>query len=126
MRGVVVFSTRYMASDNMKSEKHNMKISNQVLITLSVIALTGCSSTWVNLDNSKASNEKIVAAETNCQVVEKYHELYTKEMAIDLMKIDAETDEAKEELDKVYRNSERSTMAEINECMRSQGLMYAQ
>ena len=103
-----------------------MKFRNQALTTLAVIALTGCSSTWVNLDNSKASKEKIVAAETSCQVVEKYRELQTKEMAIDLMKINAETDEAKEELDKVYRNSEKSAMAEINECMRSQGLMHAQ
>ena len=100
-----------------------MKLRNQILATLPAIALAGCGSNWVNLDNSGASKEKIVAAETNCQVVEKYRELQTKEMTVDLMKINAETDEAKEELEKVYRNSEKIIMAEIEECMRSQGLV---
>lgn len=103
-----------------------MKFRSQVLITIVVITLHGCSSTWVNLDTSKASKEKIVAAETSCEVVEKYRELQIKEMTIDLMKINAETNEAKEELDKVYQNSEETTLAEINECMREQGLMRAQ
>ena len=100
-----------------------MKIRNLVLPTIMALALTGCGSTWVNLDSSKASKDKVVAAETDCRVVEKYRELQTKEMAIDLMKINAETDEAKEELDKVYRNSEKTIMAEIEECMRRQGLI---
>ena len=86
------------------------------------LVLTGCGSTWVNLDSSKASNEKIKVAEVSCQVVEKTRQLQTKEMAIDLMKLNAETDEAKEELDEVYRNSEETFITEINECMRKQGL----
>ena len=103
-----------------------MKIRICTLNLFVAATLTGCGSTWVNLDSSKASKDKIASAEIDCQVVEKIRELQTKEMTIDLMKINAETDEAKEELDKVYQNSERMITAEIDECMRSQGLVRAE
>ena len=78
-----------------------MQLRICTLNLFAVVTLTGCGSTWVNIDSSKATKDRIIAAEIDCQVVEKIRELQTREMAIDLMKIHAETDEAKEELDKV-------------------------
>ncbi len=90
------------------------------------LSLTGCSATWVDTNNSKATSEKIEAAKEICQMREKLEQLRVKEMTIDILKIKADTSEAKDELDKVYQHSEQQITAEIEECMQGQGLMRAE
>jgi len=103
-----------------------LRIRNYSAFLFVTVLLAGCGSAWVNLDDTTPSKEKTLAAEEKCQVVEKLRELQTQEMMIGYQKIHSETEEAKDELDEVYRIAEEGFNTEVNECMRSQGLKRPQ
>jgi hypothetical protein len=100
----------------------------KILCLVIVLFLVGCSSTWINLDSSKAQDSKISRAKEKCEVDKKlYNMSISKNLNEDMIFILEITDppiskEAKQQLRDLHNEKERKMWDDINKCMRKEGL----
>ena len=86
-----------------------------------VFVLTGCA-TWVNLDDSRADQEKISAAKSKCNHDSTLFKLQSSEVAKDAKVLATSNVAEKRELEEAYLREEREVRKKLNACMRKQGL----
>ena len=101
-----------------------MKKLNLGIVSLSIIiGLTGCGSTWVNLDNSKASDLKVETAKTKCKYDDKQYALMKEQSRIDnLISILDMTAKGEKEWKDLSKEKEKEFNEEMNKCMKQEKL----
>lgn len=90
-----------------------MKKVNIVIISLSIIGLTGCGSSWVNLDNSKVSKNTINSALIKCQFEKKRKEAN---------RYLAGSHSKNEDINKRMKQLHEQTYKSALNCMKNEGL----
>ena len=98
-------------------------ITLKYVALIGVFSLAGCSSTsWVNEDNSVATDNKVSAAKLKCEVDDKIYNWMNsnsiRSMLISMQKTDAE----KQKMKNHYMEQEESIYKEIETCMNKEGL----
>lgn len=100
-----------------------MKIVKLGILGLCVIGLTGCGTTWVNLDNSKASEVKIKNASKKCQVDDRIYKINEDQNARSyIVSLSGAKGKAKEQLIKVNKEKKEKDYQVIYDCMQKEGL----
>lgn len=103
------------------------KISVWVIAILAILGLSGCGTTYVNLDGTKAQETKIKKAKEKCDVDNKLYKLNEDLDMIDNVAfiIDAKG-KVKEQYDQMKKDKEEKVYKEINECLAKEGLKAQQ
>lgn len=97
----------------------------QVLVTLASLALTGCGSNWVNLDNSNASPDQLKDAKAVCKIDDRLYQLSHEKTIKDAMVVNAKDDNTKQAFEDAFKVKQKKVRREIDECMLGQGLQRA-
>ena len=98
------------------------KTSPRLLLVL-VLAITGgCRTTWVNLDNSPAEEAQLREAELACDVAEKRDSMDQAEARKNQRLKKARSNESTMLVKEDFALEVQSIQAEIDSCMRQQGL----
>ena len=98
-------------------------ITLKYVALIGMFSLVGCSSTsWINEDNSVATDNKISAAKLECKIDDKIYNWESsnriRSMLISMQKTDVE----KQKMKKHYMEQEESIYKEIETCMNKEGL----
>jgi hypothetical protein len=101
------------------------KISPGLLLILALAATGGCQTTWVNLDNSGVEDDALRKAEMACKVAEKLDSLDQAEERKNLRLAKSKTNESKMLVKDEFALETKAIHAEIDACMRQQGLKKA-
>ena len=86
------------------------------------LLLTGCGTTWINLDDTKASLEKINAAKSKCNHDSTLLKLQASETKKDASVVATSDIAKKRSLEEAYAREEKEVYARLNACMAKQGL----
>ena len=93
------------------------------LLLLMVFAITGgCQSTWVNLDNSPVEEDQLREAELACDVAEKRDSMDQAETRKNQRLKKARSNESTMLVKEDFALEVQAIQAEIDACMRQQGL----
>lgn len=101
------------------------KTAPGLLLILVLAATGGCQTTWVNLDNSRVEDEVLRKAEMTCKVAEKLDSLDQAKERKNLRLVKARTNESTMLVKDEFALEVQSIQAEIDSCMRQQGLKQA-
>lgn len=91
-------------------------------IFAAAIFLSGCGTTWINLDDSKASLDKINAAKSRCNHDSTLAKLQYKKVSKNAAVVATSSVAKKKALEEEYALEEKNTYAKLNACMAKQGL----
>lgn len=97
-----------------------MKLKFIITMT-TVIFLAGCA-TWVNLDDTKASREKVNTAKSQCNHDSTLLKLQASEVKKDAQVVATSNIAEKRELEEAYLREEKEVLKKLNACMKNQGL----
>lgn len=92
-----------------------------IITIATVFVLAGCA-TWVNLDDSKADQDKINTAKSRCNHDSTLLKLQSSEVAKDAKVLATSNVAEKRELEEAYLREEKEVYRKLNACMRKQGL----
>jgi hypothetical protein len=93
-----------------------------LLLILVLAATGGCQTTWVNLDNSSVEDDMLREARMTCKVAEKLDSLDQAKARKDLRLKKSRTNESTMLVKEEFALEAQSINAEIDACMRQQGL----
>jgi hypothetical protein len=100
-------------------KKTMLKIS----LIISTALMYGCASTsWVNADDTKATEAKISEAKIKCQIDDKMYDWISKSSQRNLLVRMQTSDSEKQKMEHFYAEKEKELYAEIDKCMSSEGL----
>ena len=94
---------------------------NRAILVIAAIAISGCGSKWVRLDNSPVVEAEFQQARNACRVDEKLAQLEQIEAQRTESLVRAKTNEAKMLARDDYEIESRAVYAEIDACMEQQG-----
>jgi len=94
---------------------------NLAILLIAVIAISGCESKWVRLDNSPVVEDEFQEARNACRVDEKLAQLEQINAQRTDRLLDAKTNEAKMLARDDYAMESSAVYAEIDACMKQQG-----
>lgn len=93
---------------------------------LALLMASGCTTSWVKLDGTAESAEKISEGEKKCQIGEKRHrfnqEKNARKYALFLLKASQDVKEMSED---VFEDKENKMHRDIESCMKNEGLKKA-
>lgn len=98
------------------------KASPGLLLILVLATTSGCQTTWVNLDNSPVEDDALRKAEIACNMAEKRDSLDQAEARKNQRLKKSRTNESTMLVKDDYALEVQSINAEIDACMRQQGL----
>jgi hypothetical protein len=101
------------------------KTSSVLLLILVLAATGGCQTSWVNLDNSSAEDDALRKAEMACKVAEKLDSLDQAKERKNLRLAKSKSNESAMLVKDEFALEVRAINAEIDACMRQQGLKKA-
>jgi len=101
------------------------KTSPGLLLILVLAATGGCQTTWVNLDNSSAEDNELREAEMVCKVAEKLDSLNQAKARKNKRLAKSKTNESTMLAKDEFALEVQAIKAEIDACMRQQGLKKA-
>ena len=93
-----------------------------LLLIFTILATGGCQTTWVNLDNSSVEDDALRKAEKACNVAEKLDSLEQAEERKNLRLKKSKSNESTMLVKDEFALEVQSINAEIDACMRQQGL----
>ncbi len=97
-------------------------MKSKIGIVMAVLLLSGCGTTWINLDNTKAAQDSINAAKAQCNHDSTLVKLKGREVTKDAKVVATSSIEEKQALEDAYAADEKQTLATLNACMAKQGL----
>ncbi len=98
-----------------------MKLKFGAFIAAALL-LSGCGTTWINLDDSKASLETINAAKSKCNHDSTLLKLQASETKKDASVLATSDIAKKKALEEAYAREEKEVYKKLNACMAGQGL----
>ena len=102
-----------------------MQKVNRAVLALAAIAISGCGSKWVQLDNNPVIEAEFQQARIACRVDEKLAQLEQMEAQRNNRLLRARTNEAKMLARDDYGIEVRAVYAEVEACMEQQGYRKA-
>ncbi len=91
-------------------------------VVITAMLISGCGSTWINLDDTKADLDKINTAKAKCNHDSTLLKLQGSELKKDASVAATSSIAEKKKLEEAYAAEEKKAYARLNSCMRKQGL----
>ncbi|NQY20271.1 MAG: hypothetical protein HRT40_03010 [Campylobacteraceae bacterium] len=99
------------------------KLTNGIIGLTIVIGLSGCGTTWVNLDKTKANETNVKKATNKCQYWQKLRKVNSNNSVKKLLINMQKTEEAKEGMRNHYKMEKQKVYDEADDCMKKEGFL---
>ncbi|QFR48594.1 hypothetical protein FJR48_02170 [Sulfurimonas lithotrophica] len=100
-----------------------MKNTNLVMLCAIALGLSGCGTTWVNLDNSIPKENKVKEATKKCQVDDRIYAINEDQKARGYaVSLSGAKGEARKQLLKINKEKKDKDYQIIYDCMEKEGL----
>ena len=87
-----------------------------------ILLLSGCGTSWINVDGSKADRDRINQAKALCNHDSTLAGLQAREVKKEAQLITTSDIAKKQALEEAYLRDEKKTYARLDSCMQKQGL----
>ncbi len=100
------------------------KLTNGMMGLTIVIGFSGCGTTWVNIDKTKATETNIKKAENKCQYWQKMKLINTDQNSRGyIISLSGATGKAKEQMIKINKEKKQKDYKVIYDCMKKEGFL---